>query len=263
MKVVFACRDFVTEWENIDRHIHLREYQIDYFSAGKGRYWLKDNWEEIHNEVLFFVSPAIQHGIECDINSPLDNLSIKFVLGEKEELRGFPLSFRINIPSKYYRRLSTKMKKIVGYYVMERNIPENYLRDILIVVEKLITEKRSTPIATQEKIDKVKNIISQNYSLPLTLSWLSNKVKLNPHYLCRKFKKITGETVFEHLNKIRMENSLRLLQTTDTPIKQIVSECGYKSVYYFSLSFKKYFSMPPGKVRKSNKVIEGPKKPKF
>ena len=142
------------------------------------------------------------------------------------------------------------MRKIVGYYILERNIPNNYLIHILGILEKLIIQNRTTSITVEEKIEKVKKIIDQNYSLPLTLSWLSEKIKLNPYYLCRKFKKITGEGIFEYLKKIRMENSLRLLKSTGIPIKQIADNCGYKNVYYFSSSFKKYYSLPPSKMRK-------------
>ena len=48
-----------------------------------------------------------------------------------------------------------------------------------------------------------------------------------------------------------MDRARVLLTETDLSIRQVADRVGYPDVYYFSKVFKKRFSAPPGRYRKS------------
>ena len=255
MKITSVSIHRGKNWKGMDRHTHSKAYQIDYFHSGKGKYWIGDIWEEFTSKDIFLIPPFTQHQIECNLNFFLDNFSLKFILRQDENLSINFSPYKISIPEKMEKEFFNKIKIVSGYYVMGKNIPEYLLRDILSILNELIEKSKAIPLTIEEKIEKIKKIIDYNYSLPIKLTWLAKKVEISPDYLCRAFKKITGENIWEYLNKTRMENSLKLLETTDMPIKQIIGKCGFKNVYYFNTSFKKYFSIPPGKIRTINREI--------
>ncbi len=69
-------------------------------------------------------------------------------------------------------------------------------------------------------------------------------------YLCRVFKKNMGITMTEHLNCIRLEYALTMIQSTNKNILNIAQELGFSSISYFNVSFKKRYGISPIKARK-------------
>ncbi|KRG12806.1 hypothetical protein ACA29_10365 [Lederbergia galactosidilytica] len=66
----------------------------------------------------------------------------------------------------------------------------------------------------------------------------------------RYFKKHTGETILQHLNRLRMEQTKYLLKTSDLQIKVIAIRVGYSDVSSFIRKFKQQEKMTPGEFRK-------------
>lgn len=56
-------------------------------------------------------------------------------------------------------------------------------------------------------------------------------------------------TIFQFLNKIRIENVCKLLLYTDLTISQIAYESGFNSMAYFSRRFKESTNMFPFEFR--------------
>lgn len=98
-------------------------------------------------------------------------------------------------------------------------------------------------------IEKIKDIISQKYMENLTVARLSEEVYLSPNYISLIFKQETGESVTEHLTKVRMEAAKELLKSPDLKILDISEMVGYENSTYFSTVFKKYTGMHPQKFR--------------
>ncbi|MCD6218784.1 helix-turn-helix transcriptional regulator [Candidatus Calescamantes bacterium] len=248
MTILKVARHSEGRWRGFPRHIHEEVWQIDYFSSGKGRFWMEDHWERVEDNSIFFIPPGREHEFESYPEALIDNFSIKFSLS-REEISKFSLPEKVvKLCSEEKREdLSLLLRNIVGYHTLRNYfLAEKNLRLLLAILRDI---KR--PFSTlRDKVDYVRELIENNYSLPLKLSWMAEKVGLNPHYLSRVYKHITGENIFKYLQRIRMEKSRELLLSTDEPLKKIASLCGFSNVFYFSLSFKNYFGIPPGKMRK-------------
>lgn len=78
----------------------------------------------------------------------------------------------------------------------------------------------------------------------------AEKFFLNPSYLSRMYKKQMGVSFKERLFKLRMEEAVELLKTTDMKVYEIGSQVGIEDPNYFSLCFKKFMNMSVSEYRK-------------
>lgn len=69
-------------------------------------------------------------------------------------------------------------------------------------------------------------------------------------YLCRVFKKNTGLTMTEYLNKVRLDFALSTIQNTDKNILTVAQDLGFSSISYFNVSFKKRYGITPSQAKK-------------
>lgn len=100
-------------------------------------------------------------------------------------------------------------------------------------------------------ISKVIKIINSNYQDPtLSLDYIADIVNMSPIYLGKLFKKATFKSVADYINDLRLEKARILLIESSRSISKIVEEVGFSSGNYFSILFKKTYSISPSEYRK-------------
>ena len=87
--------------------------------------------------------------------------------------------------------------------------------------------------------------LNEHYAEKVTLDILAQLVHLHPNYLCNLFKEYTGQTAFQLLTRIRLEQAAYLLQNTDYTVSQIANQCGFDSASFFSRKFNQIMGMSP------------------
>ncbi|MBI9105292.1 MAG: response regulator [Spirochaetales bacterium] len=92
---------------------------------------------------------------------------------------------------------------------------------------------------TSGVVSNTKNYIVVHLREDLRLSTVANILGSSPNHLSTLFKKNTGQTYIEFVNRKRIEHARELLQTTDLSAKEIAFRCGYTNPNYFSRIFKK------------------------
>jgi AraC-like DNA-binding protein len=101
------------------------------------------------------------------------------------------------------------------------------------------------------------SIINQlNCSLydSFSLSDLAEKLNYSPVYLCSYFRKKTGITLTQYLNKLKINKACEFLRRTDKGITEIAAIFGYSSSNHFSSSFKKEKGLSPKNYRKHSEL---------
>ncbi|RAV99506.1 helix-turn-helix transcriptional regulator [Pseudochryseolinea flava] len=98
-------------------------------------------------------------------------------------------------------------------------------------------------------LNKARAYIRENYKDGCTILELSKVVGLNRLKLKTGFKLAFGDTIFEYLTKVRMQEANRLLKTTTLPISEIANLVGYKHSQHFAKAFKKHFRVLPRDVK--------------
>lgn len=108
-------------------------------------------------------------------------------------------------------------------------------------------------IISNNLIKKAVYVIEHHYGEPISLSWVANKVGVSASYLSRKFNDEEGCTITEFINRVRINNAVRLLQSTDMLVYEVAEKVGIVDPAYFTNTFKKYVGISPQKYKKELK----------
>lgn len=100
-------------------------------------------------------------------------------------------------------------------------------------------------------VDYLKDYINKNYSLDFSLDDLAALVYMNPCYLSRLFKKITGTTIVKYITDVRIEHAYEFLKNPEYKLKDIYKKVGYSSPKYFNKVFKQKSGITPMQYRRN------------
>ena len=143
-------------------------------------------------------------------------------------------------------RTEQKGKK-TGYEHMK----EAYLK-ILMTTLKRIQEERNDALGTGFSRDKQKNRITKaidhinmNYTEEIEFSLLAEKFGLSSGHFRELFKKATGLTPVDYLNRLRVVKSLEFIRMENLSIADAAARVGIYDANYFSRLFKKIMGYSP------------------
>lgn len=91
--------------------------------------------------------------------------------------------------------------------------------------------------------------INFDVTADLSLKTIAEYLNVNASYLSTLFKKETGYTLTNYVNKKRMEHAAFLLSTTSLPISTIAQQCGILDENYFTKLFKRQYHITPSHYR--------------
>lgn len=97
-------------------------------------------------------------------------------------------------------------------------------------------------------------LIEQDFYKKLTLEEVAAKLDISASKLKSVFKKDTGHTFNDFLNKYRIQMALEMISNSTLKIYEIAEEVGFTEYKYFSKVFKNYIGYSPSEFL-SQKVI--------
>lgn len=121
------------------------------------------------------------------------------------------------------------------------------IRAVYAEVAGLIGSRRDSQ--TDLVIARIRQIMKESFTQPLTIAELAEKVYLTPTYICLLFKQETGITINDYLIKLRIEYAKELLEKPEMKLYDICGAVGYTSPSYFSRLFKKQTGFSPSEYR--------------
>ena len=96
--------------------------------------------------------------------------------------------------------------------------------------------------------------IDSDLTADLSLSSLAEAQGINASYLSALFRRETGETVTEYVNRKRVELAVHLLSTTGLQVQTVAQHCGFADVHYFTKVFKRLTGETPRQLRERRRV---------
>ncbi len=99
-------------------------------------------------------------------------------------------------------------------------------------------------------VNKIKEIISYEFSDKLTLGYLSKELDIHPVHLSRDFSKYFNCNLGDYLRKLKIEKSYALLSNKQFNLTEIAFECGFADQSHFIRSFKSLSGLSPKAFRK-------------
>lgn len=260
----YVCNDISKINLSYDTSKNALDYRI-ILGTGKGIYI--DDVEPDHSIQLSFdehderrILNAIKIGYSNEIEQIITELFQKF---EKSLL---PLNkYRI-----FSMEIMTSFFKIVQAYNLDINeiFGENFncyshlemfesifeMKDWFIKtgikVNGLIKQERTH--SSKILIESAKEYVMKNYSdCEISVERLSSYLHVSPSYFSTMFKRETEMSFVNFLTAVRLEEAIKLLNTTDDKTYIIAGKVGYSEANYFSYVFKKKYGVAPSRYRKN------------
>lgn len=102
----------------------------------------------------------------------------------------------------------------------------------------------------EARLYEARELLNRHQAQPLALEWICREVGLNKTTLTSGFRQLFGMSVYDCLQKIRMEHAYELLQDESHTVAQVAKAVGYHHSCNFSTAFHAYFGCTPQAARK-------------
>lgn len=99
-------------------------------------------------------------------------------------------------------------------------------------------------------IKQAQDFIEQNYQGEFTVDQLATQLFVNRRTLERRFKKATGNTLSEYMQRVRVEVAKRNFEQAPFPVKEVMYKVGYSDAKSFRKLFKKHVGLSPIEYKK-------------
>ncbi|MBP3900293.1 MAG: AraC family transcriptional regulator [Blautia sp.] len=106
---------------------------------------------------------------------------------------------------------------------------------------------------------RVITYLESHLAEPVSVPDLADLLGLNSEYLCTVFKKETGLTIIQYLQRLRIGRARMMLERfPERDAAEIGRACGYESPSYFCLQFKRITGTTPNQYRKTAASVRVP-----
>ncbi len=189
-------------------------------------------------------STVFNNGTDQRLNDSLRNrknyLIILKTLLRKAAEQGGVHPFHLHRTSSHYAN------EIEGLHSIKESLAlqEEMIRSYCLLVKHNSLTKYS------HVVGKAITLVSYDLCADLSLSYIAEQLNVSPAYLSGLFKKECGCTLTEYVNRMRLEQAIRLLSDAEKQIQTIAYECGFQDPNYFIRLFKRHTGMTPGQYRK-------------
>ena len=201
-----------------------------------------------------------------DFQVVLKKLTINSIIGTNESLHFFKLNSNYELAilfipldlNKNYIFLVGPYTSINNNWALSTNNFKprycfkhllNLLKDILLENIKLSSKEPQHIIDLRVK--KVIEYIHNNYYKDLNIDLIAQNLNINKCYFCCIFKRDTGMTFSNFVNKFRVEKSKNILKNKKLSILDVAITVGFNNQNYYSMAFKKLTGITPSEYRKN------------
>lgn len=127
---------------------------------------------------------------------------------------------------------------------------KNWFISIALKINELIKKERIN--SSRLLVEKAKAYVKRNYyDFDMSVEKLCSHLHVSPAYFSTIFKKETDMNFVNYLTTVRLEEAVKLLNTTDDKTYIIATKVGYAEPNYFSYVFKRKFGVSPSRYRKN------------
>ena len=130
---------------------------------------------------------------------------------------------------------------------------ERNLDDLCYLLQEIVESFMEAAFIHNDKgntyIRHALHYISDNYSRKLTLAAVAGSVGLSANHFSTLFHETVGMSFQDYLSQLRVEESKRLLLSTDYTLSDIAIAMGFSDQSHYCRVFKKVTGLSPGKFR--------------
>ncbi|MBE6668552.1 MAG: helix-turn-helix domain-containing protein [Ruminococcaceae bacterium] len=234
--------------------VHWHNYfEIEIILSGKGIHVINDVEYPLGEYNVFFLTTTDFHYYKVDEETHLLNISFDEDAVDEKEI-GFVFFSQTEraycLEYEEYERI-VKATELLAH---ECTIEGDCQRALMQYILKCILRKSTYPSggsATETHYRGIKRAIAYmetHFREPITLNSLAAEAGYHPTYFSELFKKVTGETYINTLNKLRVGYA-RTLLANGFSVSDACFMSGFGSLSNFLTIFKKNCQMSPAEYR--------------
>ncbi len=145
---------------------------------------------------------------------------------------------------------------LVDRYDQQAELLDNYLgltRLLMSMIIDFASQVKAIrhPVSSAKIVQQVINYINRHIDQKITTADIAESIKVERTYLCKRFKRHTGQSINECVTSMKIEESKRLLAMTNKTLSGISDHLAFSSQSYFQNVFKRLTGMTPLEYRKS------------
>ena len=258
-------------------HYH-NDYEISFITEGIGKRIVADSIEEFQPGDLVFIGSNLPHVWIAEkeqkllTDRTLEMVFLQFsanilfpqllALPEfKQVKKALELSERgIHIIGQTLNEVSEIMLQLPYLKSFDRMNSFFRMMDIIGKSETNISlaseeymKKRFT--TGNRRIGLLHDYLMTHYREEIDLKKLAGLVNMAEGSLCRFFKMNVGTSIFEYLNKIKIDFACKLLMDPDIGIVDVCLDSGFNNLSHFNKQFRKNTGVAPSQYRKRFKGL--------
>lgn len=241
-------------------HMHSF-FELHYVIGGKGVLIVDGREYELRAGVTFITAPRTAH---TQINDKTDNMEEYFVAFEIDgQKSGHIDTAWQRIAEQRFAIGESRHNAQACFEEIERELKEKkygYIEAAETLYSMILIRAARDLYRAEDAGHKRATVDEMRLSLidqamlfrfsTITLSELSELVRLHPRHIQRLIKEKYGMSFAELRKQIRMNNAAELLSADESiSIDEVAAQLGYSDRFYFSKQFKEYFGETPAEYR--------------
>ncbi|GLC30816.1 AraC family transcriptional regulator [Clostridium omnivorum] len=278
--------DYTKPWKHFNRTIN--EYIL--YIVKSGDLYIKENAKEYHlaKGDLLLLEPNIEHygfkeavchyyyfhfkhpEINRVTDKSYDEISKELIVKRKSSLNSEYLNYNSDTSSEFYlpkyyhyenenELISLLVNADSDFYQRYEGYKKIVSIKLLEILIKISRDYTSTKIENSQphfskaftKCRNIQQYLNSNYQNKITSADIEETFESNYDYLNRVFQKMTGFTILNYLNILRINHAKDLFDTTNIKISEVGYLVGIDDPYYFSKLFKKLTGLTPSQYIKN------------
>lgn len=225
----------------------MDNYKLVYVVKGHGIFRQNDKEYYISSGEMFALFPGVKHFYRADLKDPWEFLWVSFNGNIcKSVMDSFNLtphspvikcSQDIAIVQLMNNIIDELEDDIVPYALKATGFLYELFSELILFTQKI----NMNPVikVKEESIRKAMTLIELNYYNDIDVDVLCKHVNFSRSHFSRLFRKETGMSIPEYINKVRIQRAKALMHNTDLNIQEISKSVGFDDPFYFSRLFKK------------------------
>ncbi len=245
-KNITECPDF--SMYNIHIHEH---YEIYCFLSGDARYYVEGNIYELSPDDILFINKAEAHSLLMNGKSPYVRIPVHFnseaLLGDTKKFFEILALKPLGAFNRIHGTPEEKEKWI--YYINniasgDCNTKRVYLTVLVNELLKKLEKRLQKP--SEYSSDDIIEYINENLSEIQSLDDLCEKFYMSKTHLNRRFKAMTGSSVWDYITIKRLLKAKEMLSRGFNPT-EVCSKLGYRDYTTFYRAYRQKFNVSPKK----------------
>ncbi|UKS28467.1 AraC family transcriptional regulator [Paenibacillus sp. HWE-109] len=275
--------DAVIEWVDIifeqigtaskcPPHAHTW-FEFNYILSGQMVTHFGDELVQVGEGDFFLIPPGTIHSHSYTRGNPHEGICLRWRIRpastEKTDVQGESFFTRLQRlqewnPGSY--RDNGRLHGLLEQFFLEALTGQSelalqllliHLLEYLSLLQMTMQGQVSSSTAVKDPlVRKVEVYLEDFQSNRLSVGELAASLHMSYGHLSRQYKKLTGQTIINRMNQIRLEKAKELMKLPGLRIAEIAEQAGFADLCYFSRAFKKHYGASPQNYRRQTAATE-------